>query len=130
MEYGQCFCCVDPNPCTGDCAASIAAEKYLKDAAESKLNVLRAFRDEWLLQQKDGQALYEMYYFLSPNIVAEIQSRPNQDILWEQVYNEFSKCLDLIKQNKYEEVKAYYINLMHNLANRFLLQETAVNAIA
>jgi len=128
MEYGQCFCCVDPNPCSGDCVVSIAAEKYLKDA-DSKLDALRAFRDEWLLQQKDGQALYEMYYFLSPNIVAEIQNKPNQDVIWEQVYNGFSKCLDLVKQNKYEEVKAYYINLMHNLANRFLLQENEVNAM-
>jgi hypothetical protein len=129
MEYGQCECCTDPDPCKFECIVSIAAEKYLKDAAESKLNVLRAFRDEWLLQQKDGQALYEMYYFLSPGIVAEIQDKPDQDVYWAQLYNEFSKCLDLIKQNKYEEVKAYYINLMHNLANRFLLQETAVEAI-
>jgi hypothetical protein len=129
MEYGQCFCCTDPNPCSPECVATIAAEMFLKDAAESKLDVLRAFRDNWLLQQKDGQALYEMYYFLSPNIVAEIQNKPNQEVIWEQIYIEFSKCLDLIKQNKYEEVKAYYINLMHNLANRFLLQETAVEAI-
>ncbi|HEX6431659.1 MAG TPA: CFI-box-CTERM domain-containing protein [Niastella sp.] len=128
MEYGQCACCIDPNPCTPECLASIAAEKYLKDA-DSKLDVLRAFRDSWLLQQKDGHALYEMYYFLSPNIVAEIQYRPNQDVIWENVYNDFSKCLDLIKQNKYEEVKAYYINLMHSLANRFLLQETEVEAM-
>ena len=129
MEYGQCFCCTDPNPCSPECVATIAAEMFLKDAAESKLDVIRAFRDNWLLQQKDGQALYEMYYFLSPNIVAEIQSKPNQDIIWAEVYNEFSKCLDLIKQNKFEEVKAYYINLMYNLADRFLLQETAAETI-
>jgi hypothetical protein len=128
LEYGQC----NP-PCIGepggdaeisssDCVASVAAEKFSNDA-EVKLNSLRGFRDNWLLQQENGHALYERYYFLSPAIVAEIQDRPNQEAIWQEVYyNGFSKCLELIDQARNEEAKTYYVNLMQNLVQQYLMQ--------
>jgi glycosyltransferase involved in cell wall biosynthesis len=84
----------------------------------------------WLLQQENGQALYEMYYFLSRPLVAEIQTRADREAIWQDIYeNGFSKCLELIQQNRYEEAKAMYVNLMHGLANRFLGQEVVAEAL-
>jgi hypothetical protein len=131
MEYGQC----DP-PCTGtegptsnDCVATVAAEKFAKDA-DNKLNELRAFRDNWLLQQENGQALYELYYFLSRPLVAEIQSRANQEAIWSAIYhNGFSKCLELVQQNRYEDAKVSYVNLMNNLAKQFLVQGVTADVL-
>jgi hypothetical protein len=133
LEYGQCS-----PPCPedeglgilgSDCIASVAAERFSSNA-DSKLNELRAFRDNWLLQQENGQALYEMYYFLSRPLVAEIQTRGDQEAIWQDIYqNGFSKCLELIQQNRYEDAKAMYVNLMHGLANRFLGQEVTAEAL-
>jgi hypothetical protein len=132
LEYGQCTPpCDDEGPgITGsDCIASVAAERFSNNA-DDKLNELRAFRDHWLLQQENGQALYEMYYFLSRPLVAEIQTRADQEAIWQDIYhNGFSKCLELIQQNRYEEAKAVYVNLMHGLANRFLGQEVTAEAL-
>jgi hypothetical protein len=123
LEYGQCNPpCDEGTGLTGsDCIASAAAEKFSGNA-EVKLNSLRGFRDNWLLQQENGQALYERYYFLSPAIVAEIQDRPNQEAIWQDVYdNGFSKCLELIDQERNEEAKAFYVNLMQNLVQQYLV---------
>jgi hypothetical protein len=125
LEYGQCTppCDDDTGITSNDCVASIAAEKFVQEADE-KLDVLRAFRDNWLLQQENGPALYEMYYFLSPFIVAEIKDRPGQEAIWKDIYNNgFSKCLDLIAQHQHEDAKAYYVNMMRNLAKQFLSQD-------
>jgi hypothetical protein len=124
LEYGQCHPpCSDETRVTGsDCIASIAAEKFAPEADE-KLDVVRAFRDNWLLQQEGGLALYEMYYFLSPGIVAEIEDRPDQEAIWQDLYyNGFLKCLDLIEQQKPGEAKAFYIDLMRSLTRQFLSQ--------
>jgi hypothetical protein len=131
MEYGQCEPpCTDGTGTSGsDCIASVAAEKFSKDA-DNKLNELRAFRDNWLLQQENGQALYELYYFLSRPLVAEIQGRANQEAIWEDLYyNGFSPCLELIQQNRYDDAKACYVNLMNNLAKQFLVQEVTSDVL-
>lgn len=123
MEYGQC------RICDGDgCFYTIAAERFLTNA-EAKLNVLRSFRDNWLLQQQNGQALFERYYFLSPGISAEIKHRADQESIWNEIYtNDFSNLVSLIEQNKFEEAQAFYISSLHNLANRYLVQEAEVLA--
>ena len=131
MEYGQC----EP-PCTGDngdgysCVSTLVAEKFSPESADRDLNVLRSFRDNWLLKQENGQALFELYYFLSPGIVAEINSRPNEDAILEEIFNnEFSNWLNFTKQNKFEEAKATYIKMMHNLKERFLMQEAKTEVL-
>jgi hypothetical protein len=79
-----------------------------------------------LLQQENGQALYELYYFLSRPLVIEIQDRADQETIWEAIYhNGFSPCLELIQQNRYEAAKVFYVDLMNNLAKQFLVQEVA-----
>ncbi|OQP47936.1 hypothetical protein A4H97_30495 [Niastella yeongjuensis] len=135
LEYGQCSppCDIDPNgpgvTTTGsDCIASIAAERFVKDA-EDKLNELRAFRDNWLVAQENGQALYEMYYYLSRPLVAEIQTRADQEAIWYDIYhNGISNCLDLIRENRNEEAKVSYVSMMKDLAHRFLGQEVTIEA--
>jgi hypothetical protein len=126
MEYGQCTPPCDDEGLgvsSSDCVASIAADRFANNA-DSKLNELRAFRDNWLLQQENGQALFEMYYFLSGAIVAEIKDRPDQESIWQEIYNNgLSKCLDLIDQQKHEDAKAFYINMMRNLTQQFLNQD-------
>ena len=131
MEYGQC----DP-PCTdgtgtssNDCVATVAAEKFSKDAGNS-LDAVRAFRDNWLLQQENGQALYELYYFLSRPLVTEIMDRPDQEAIWADIYHKgFLPCLELIQQHRYEDAKVHYVRLMNNLANQFLVQEVSAAAL-
>lgn len=132
MEWGQCnppcVCPPDDPECNGFCIATYVARND-KDA-ERKLDELRAFRDTWLLNQPDGQSLYELYYFLSPGILNEMTGRPDEEVIRREIYeNIFSKWLGLIRQEMFEEAKAFYINLMHNLARRFLVQEATTWAL-
>jgi hypothetical protein len=122
MEYGQCTPPCDPEDPSW--IFTIFAERFSEEAADRDLNLLRAFRDNWLLKQENGQALFEMYYFLSPGLVAEINDRADQDAIWQDLYNnEYSKLLNLVKHNKFEEAQAIYVEMMNNMKERFLMQE-------
>lgn len=130
LEYGQCDPpCDDPND-PKKCTITDAAQHFLKEP-DTRLDQLRLFRDEWLLQQPNGQALYELYYFLSESLVAAINDRPDSDAIWHELYHaDLSTCLQLIEEKRYEETKAWYVALMHSLAGRFLLQEATVGALS
>ena len=80
MEYGNCTPPCDPDDPTW--IFTIFAEKFSEEAADRDLNLLRAFRDNWLLKQENGQALFEMYYFLSPGIVDEINDSADNEAIW------------------------------------------------
>jgi len=122
MEYGNCTPPCDPDDPTW--IFTIFAEKFSEEAADRDLNLLRAFRDNWLLKQENGQALFEMYYFLSPGIVDEINDSADNEAIWEDLFkNEYSTLLNSIKQNKFEEAQSVYVQMMNNLKERFLMQD-------
>ena len=133
MEWGQCTPPCEPCPpndpdCNGYCVATLVSKNDME--AESKLDELRAFRDTWLINQPEGPSMYELYYYLSFGIVKEMKDQPDQEAIFQDVYDRiFVKWLNLIRQQKFEEAKDFYIDLMYNLAKRFLVQEAEIETV-
>jgi hypothetical protein len=127
MEYGQCHppCDLEPRPpgggvgTTGICIVQELAGRF---GEEEQLNKLRAFRDDYMLEQAGGYAYHEMYYYLSVPVVKAIQARPDHAQIWHDLYhNELQAVLALIDEQKMEEVLHLYRSIMQNLLHTYVL---------
>lgn len=129
MEYGQCDPPCVPEPPggggvgdTGICILQELAGRYGKKNAEHQLDILRAFRDDYMLEQTGGYALYEMYYYLSRPIYLAIQSQPDHEDIWHKLYkNELQQALTLITAQKMDQALALYKQIMQELLYTYVL---------
>lgn len=86
-----------------------------------ELNTFRNFRDNWLAKQSDGEELINEYYRIAPAIVAAIDSIPDREMIYKELWkNKLELCLNLIQQNQFAEAKAAYSDLVIDLKGRFL----------
>lgn len=87
-----------------------------KDDDCYELMQFRRFRDNWLRNEKDGNALIEEYYAIAPSIVETINNRENSSEIYSMIQEKYlSKCLSLIEVSKYSECKENYINMVNDL---------------
>lgn len=87
-----------------------------------ELATFRRFRDTWLLRQDDGSALIKEYYRIAPLIVAGINRLPNSEEIYRSIWKEWlASCLTLIEQNKNEDCKIQYIEMVTSLKKSLLL---------
>jgi hypothetical protein len=129
MEYGQCNPPCDDDGSgggvgtTGICILQELAGRYAKKNAEQQLDTLRNFRDDYMLEQPGGYALYEMYYYLSRPVFLAIQSQPDHEEIWHNLYrNELQQALTLITAQKMEQALALYKQIMQQLLHTYILE--------
>lgn len=81
-----------------------------------ELNVLRKYRDHWLMLVEDGPALVDEYYETAPAVLEKIQARPDYAAVCEGIYNEYIlPCIELIRAERYEACKELYIKMVRDL---------------
>lgn len=81
-----------------------------------ELTQFRRFRDDWLMNQPDGQDLIDEYYKTAPQIVAEIDRLPNCNEIYKRLNELYLKpCLTYIENNEMQQCKDLYTNMMHDL---------------
>ena len=83
---------------SGGCFMTTACCKHrgLPDDCE-ELQVMRVFRDDYLLRSTDTAALVHDYYRIAPAIVAAVNARPDRDALWEDVYQRIRSIMASIE---------------------------------
>ncbi len=85
-----------------------------------ELTEMRRFRDEWLRQQPDGEALIEDYYKTAPGIVANVNKAENRRELWTAIYREYIlPCVEFAKRREYEESKRIYVEMVATLKQQY-----------
>lgn len=88
-------------------SACTAARGLPDDCYE--LQTLRAFRDGWLKQQPDGEALIAEYYEAAPKIVKAIDFRDDRLKVYDEIYETLVKpCVELIEKQDYQQAKLVY----------------------
>ena len=86
-----------------------------------ELNLLREYRDKWLVNRNDGKQLIAEYYNIAPRIVDAINTQPDRQEIYAELWkNDIKPCLGLIKKNQYEEAKSVYGNVITKLKERYL----------
>ena len=89
--------------------------------AENTLNVLRHFRDTFLLTQPQGREMIADYYALAPKIVDAIDASRNSDEIYRDLYKRLVvPCVQSIRQHDQRRAMATYITMFSDLRHQFL----------
>ena len=113
-RLGQIACSAYVGP--GGCFLTSACvqHKGLSDDCE-ELTVLRNFRDNYLKSSSDGRALVDKYYAIAPTLVSKIDKRSDKDEIYEGIYKTVLNCVDLIRNEAFEEAVKAYSNMVKSL---------------
>ena len=83
--------------------------------------MFRAFRDNWLKKQTDGQQLIAQYYAIAPKIVKNIDKLADADEIYLHIWNKYLKsCLSYIEHGKNEQCKSVYVKMVQDLYKKYL----------
>lgn len=81
-----------------------------------ELSVLRSFRDNYLLQSAEGEAMVHEYYDVAPSIVKHIGKRSDSDKIYEGIWQQYLfPCIHLIEAGQNEECVELYKQMVYEL---------------
>lgn len=85
-----------------------------------ELTTLRAYRDQYLLQECQEQELVEEYYRIAPDIVKYIDRQPSCDIIYKNILEEYIQpCIQLIETGENEACREHYIKMVRTLQEQY-----------
>lgn len=86
-----------------------------------ELNLLRTYRDEYLLPDAQRKLLVEQYYDIAPTIVKRIDKSSNPKEIYQSLWEKYiHPCIDLIEMQKPRECSEKYIEMVKTLQSKFL----------
>lgn len=102
---------------TGGCYITTAVcEEQGKSDDCYELTSFRNFRDNWLKNQPDGEALIRLYYDTAPGIVEKINRQPDRSDIYRYLNEAYlCKCLACIEANENEKCQQIYTSMMEYL---------------
>ena len=105
-------------PVKKGCFLTTAACMYknLPDTCD-ELEILRSFRDNYLLRTSEGRELIDKYYRISPRIIEKVNSDE-----YEYVWSIIQKSSTLIKDHMHNEAKLLYQEMVTNLAKKYSIE--------
>lgn len=87
----------------------------------NELMSMRHFRDTWLRQQPDGEALINEYYNTAPLIVSLLKQSEKYSDYCERLMTQYiSPCVKFISEHKYNECKALYTEMFYYMKSELL----------
>ncbi len=106
----------------GGCYITTAAVEHIGLADNcDELNILRMYRDKLVEEDPEFKKIVLEYYKIAPRIVKEISKMPNKEEILDSIYIDMVvPVISLLKQNKIEEAKEYYINAYNNLKSQYI----------
>lgn len=86
-----------------------------------ELNLLKAYRDEYLSSQTDGEALIARYYDIAPTIVKRVNKKKNREEIYRSLYETYIRpCVELIEQERNEECREKYEEMVEMLRAEYM----------
>lgn len=86
-----------------------------------ELNLLRDYRDKFLVNTVDGKELIDEYYDIAPTIVNRINKREDAHSIYQNIWDNYlSPCVVLIENNKMDECCKKYKDMVISLKNKYL----------
>ena len=81
-----------------------------------ELNLLRWYRDTWLVDQDNGSSLISEYYCIAPEIVDKINDSDNSRDIYRYLEEKYiRRCISLIESKEYSFAKEHYIEMINYL---------------
>ncbi|MEF2806610.1 MAG: CFI-box-CTERM domain-containing protein [Massilistercora timonensis] len=86
-----------------------------------ELEMLRGYRDGYLMRSKEGRALVDEYYDLAPVIVRAINMRKDRAEIYEDIYKScLTPCIRCIEEGDQERCKDLYTGMVTDLKTKYL----------
>lgn len=106
---------------TGLCLVTTATLNVLGKGDDcEEMESLRAYRDNWLVNQLDGNQLIHQYYTAAPAIVEAINAQKNSEEIYLELWKEIVQpLLHLIKHEEFEKAKDFYRQQIVALQTKF-----------
>lgn len=82
-----------------------------------ELTTLRAFRDGYMKQLPDGEALIAEYYKKAPAIVAAIDASSERDRIYDEIYEIVERCVAMISAGENEKTLSLYCDMVRRYAD-------------
>lgn len=102
------------------CFITTAVCEYFNKADDCyELTTLRAFRDNWLKLEPNGEELISEYYEIAPDIVKQIEMSSKKDAIYHELYESYiMPCISYIENEEYQRCKETYVSMMNALKIR------------
>ncbi len=85
-----------------------------------ELTTLRNYRDEYLQQTEDGEAMVKKYYDVAPTIVKHINRNPEKERIYQEIWKDYlSPCIRLIENHENEQCSVLYQDMVNTLARQY-----------
>ena len=85
-----------------------------------ELNILRNFRDNYLMSQPLGKKAVKEYYKIAPGIVQCIDKRKDAQSIWQDTYKDIGHAVSLILSKDFEGAFKYYKQMTSKLQDKCL----------
>ena len=86
-----------------------------------ELSLLRDYRDQYMLESKEGMKTVEEYYNIAPTIVKRINRQEDAAQIYEGIWEEYlSPCVKLIEEGRKKECQDLYSDMVHKLEKKYL----------
>jgi hypothetical protein len=85
------------------------------------LQLLRAFRDSYMMATPDGRGDVQHYYSIAPEIVARIDALPDRNKRYQTIYTTYLRdTLQSVRAFRHEEARRLYRQMVADLEGELL----------
>ena len=99
--------------------AAVRARGLPDDCDE--LTTLRQFRDGYMRNLEEGDALIGLYYDIAPQVVAAIGARKDARKVYDHLYSVIKMCVEHIKNGRNEKALEIYVEMVKRLTRQYCL---------
>ncbi len=86
-----------------------------------ELNLLRDYRDHYLMRTEGGPDIVKAYYNIAPTIVKRIDREENASEIYKGIWEDYlNPCVHLIEEEKKEECRELYSDMVRSLEKKYL----------
>lgn len=86
-----------------------------------ELTLLRNYRDQYLLESKEGMDTVNEYYNIAPTIVKRIDRQEDSASIYAGIWQDYlSPCVHLIEEGKEKECQMLYSDMVRKLEKKYL----------
>lgn len=104
----------------GNCFITTACVKYYKlpDNCQ-ELQILRKFRDTYLIKSTKGRRLVAQYYDIAPELVKKLEAAPDKKLLFGEIFAQIRKSCTAIENGDFEKARITYQQAVRHLFIHF-----------
>ncbi|WP_244324682.1 CFI-box-CTERM domain-containing protein [Sporofaciens musculi] len=85
-----------------------------------ELTILRRYRDDYLMQSKEGRAMVEEYYEIAPALVLSIGMHKEPWKIYQEIYEDYlCPCVEYAKNEENVKCRELYGDMVGSLRQRF-----------